>query len=336
MFIVNSYFLAIVLSFVTMLCWGSWGNSQKLASKTWRYELFYWDYVIGILLFSLLIGFTLGSFGDQGRGFIEDISQVSSESFSAAFVGGVIFNASNILLSASISLAGMAVAFPVGVGLALVLGVFINYFGTPKGDPVILFIGVVLIVIAIILNGMASGNVSSETETGKAKKNGVKIAIFAGILMSFFYRFVSSSMDLSNLENPALGMLTPYGAFFIFTLGIFASNFIFNTIVMKRPFVGKPVKYSQYFAGDMRMHLVGILGGIIWGLGTALSYIAAGTAGPAISYALGQGAPLIAALWGVFIWKEFKGASRFTYLLLTLMFILFIVGLSLIVISGGS
>ncbi|HHU42122.1 MAG TPA: multidrug DMT transporter permease, partial [Fermentimonas caenicola] len=163
MFIVNSYSLAIIFCFITMLCWGSWGNSQKLASKSWRYELFYWDYVIGILLLSLIFGLTLGSIGDQGRGFIEDISQVSSQSFWSAFVGGIIFNASNILLSASISLAGMAVAFPVGVGIALVLGVFINYFGAPKGDPVILFLGVALIVIAIILNGIASGKVSSVT-----------------------------------------------------------------------------------------------------------------------------------------------------------------------------
>ena len=230
----------------------------------------------------------------------------------------------------------MAVAFPVGVGIALVLGVFINYFGAPKGDPVILFLGVALIVIAIILNGIASGKVSSVTETVKTKKKGVIIAIFAGILMSFFYRFVASSMDLSNLENPISGLMTPYGAFFIFSLGIFASNFIFNTIVMKKPFIGVPIKYSEYFAGKMNLHLVGILGGIIWGVGTALSYIAAGKAGPAISYALGQGAPMIAALWGVFIWKEFKGAPKSTNTLLTMMFILFIAGLSLIVISGGS
>jgi glucose uptake protein len=261
---------------------------------------------------------------------------VNSKNFWSAFTGGIIFNASNILLSASISLAGMSVAFPIGVGLALVLGVFINYFGAPKGDPVILFVGVALIVIAIILNGLASGKVSSGTEEKKTKKKGIIIAVCAGILMSFFYRFVASAMDLNNLENPMPGMLTPYGAFFIFSLGILGSNFIFNTIVMKKPFVGETVRYSQYFKGGLSTHSVGILGGIIWGVGTALSYIAAGKAGPAISYALGQGAPMIAALWGVFIWKEFKGASKQVNLLLTLMFILFIAGLAMIVLSGGS
>ena len=336
MFIVQNYPFAVLLCLITMLCWGSWGNTQKLAAKTWRYELFYWDYVIGIVLLSLIVGFTLGSIGDQGRSFTDDIVQVSSNNFWSAFAGGIIFNAANILLSASISLAGMSVAFPVGVGLALVLGVFINYFGAPKGDPVILFMGVTLIVIAIILNGLASGKVSSGTEENKAKKKGVFIAICAGILMSFFYRFVASTMDLNNLEKPMQGMLTPYGAFFIFSLGILGSNFIFNTIVMKKPFIGEPVSYSQYFKGNLSTHSVGILGGIIWGVGTVLSYIAAGKAGPAISYALGQGAPMIAALWGVFIWKEFKGASKPVNLLLTLMFILFIAGLAMIVVSGGN
>ena len=336
MFIVQNYPFAVLLCLITMLCWGSWGNTQKLAAKTWRYELFYWDYVIGIVLLSLIFGFTLGSIGDQGRSFIDDILQVNTHNFWSAFAGGIIFNAANILLSASISLAGMSVAFPVGVGLALVLGVFINYFGAPKGDPVILFLGVALIVVAIILNGLASGKTTTGTEASNNKKKGIIIAICAGILMSFFYRFVAAAMDLNNLENPTAGMLTPYGAFFIFSLGILGSNFIFNTVVMKKPFVGEPVNYSQYFKGNLSTHSVGILGGIIWGVGTVLSYIAAGKAGPAISYALGQGAPMIAALWGVFIWKEFKGSSKMVNLLLTLMFILFIAGLAMIVVSGGS
>ena len=336
MFIVQSYPIAVLLCLVTMLCWGSWGNTQKLAAKTWRYELFYWDYVIGIVLLSLIFGFTLGSMGDQGRSFIADITQVSANNFWSAFAGGIIFNAANILLSASISLAGMSVAFPVGVGLALVLGVFINYFGAPKGDPMILFLGVALVVVAIILNGLASGKISTSTEASNNKKKGIIIAICAGILMSFFYRFVAVAMDLNNFENPTVGMLTPYGAFFIFSLGILGSNFIFNTIVMKKPFVGEPVSYSHYFKGNLSTHSVGVLGGIIWGVGTVLSYIAAGKAGPAISYALGQGAPMIAALWGLFIWKEFKGSSKMVNLLLTLMFILFIAGLAMIVVSGGS
>lgn len=334
MFVVENYPLAVLLCIVTMFCWGSWGNTQKLAAKTWRYELFYWDYVIGILLLSLVFGFTLGSYGEQGRSFIPDLAQVSSSNFWSAFTGGIIFNASNILLAASISLAGMSVAFPIGVGLALVLGVFINYFSTPKGDPILLFIGVALIVVAIICNGIAAGKKSSEQTQNKNK--GLVLAVIAGVLMSFFYRFVAAAMDLDNFESPTAGMATPYTAFFIFSIGIFCSNFIFNTVVMKRPFVGSPVSYKEYFKGGLSTHMVGVFGGIVWGIGTALSYIAAGKAGAAISYALGQGAPMIAAFWGVFIWKEFSGAPKKVNTLLFLMFVLFILGLFLIILSGGS
>lgn len=334
MFIVNSYAVAVLLCVITMICWGSWGNAQKLASKNWRYELFYWDYTIGILLFSILMAFTLGSIGSSGRSFLEDLGQADLSNLGSAIVGGVIFNASNILLSASVSIAGMAVAFPLGVGLALVLGVFINYFSAPKGDPTLLFIGVALIVVAIIMNGIAAGKNNAQSKNDDRKK-GIYLAAVAGILMSFFYRFVAAAMDLDNFESPQAGMITPYTAFFIFAVGIFISNFIFNTFVMKKPFVGSTVSYSEYFKGSLSTHMVGILGGCIWALGTLFSYIAAGKAGSAISYALGQGAPMIAAIWGIFVWKEFKGAPKSVNTLLLLMFILFVAGLSLIVVSGN-
>src|SRR5450631_2539817 len=142
MFIIQNYPLAILFCIITMLCWGSWANTQKLAEKTWRFELFYWDYVIGILLFSLISAFTLGSMGEQGRSFIDDLKQADSGNMSSAFLGGIIFNAANILFGAAIAIAGMSVAFPIGIGLALVLGVIVNYAGTQKGDPFLLFTGV--------------------------------------------------------------------------------------------------------------------------------------------------------------------------------------------------
>ena len=337
MFIVENYTMAVVLCFITMMCWGSWGNTQKLAAKTWRYELFYWDYVIGMFLFSLVIGFTLGSIGTEGRHFVDDLAQASWASVGSVLIGGVVFNASNILLSASVSLAGMSVAFPLGVGIALVLGVIINYIGEPKGNALLLAIGVAFVVAAIICNGVASGRVAkSSDESSSRHRKGIILAVCAGVLMSFFYRFVAAAMDLNDFEHPAAGMFTPYGALFVFSTGVLLSNFVFTTWAMRRPFVGEPVTYRQYFAGSLSTHMVGALGGAIWCLGTACSYIAAGKAGGAISYALGQGAPMIAAIWGVFIWKEFKGADRRTDWLLALMFILFIAGLSWIIAAGGN
>ena len=340
MFIVNSYALAVVLCFITMLCWGSWGNTQKLAAKSWRYELFYWDYVIGMVLFALLLAFTAGSIGSEGRPFLQDLAQASSSSILWILLGGVIFNASNILLSASVSIAGMSVAFPLGVGLALVLGVINNYRvavqqGSKTGNVLLLIIGVALVVCAIVFNGIAS---SKKGEGGVSKadqRKGVILALIAGVVMSFFSSFVMRAMDTANFVSPAAGKVTPYTAIVIFTVGVLLSNLLFNTIVMKKPFVGEPVSYKQYFSGNFKTHLVGVLGGCIWCLGTALSYITAEKAGPAVSYALGQGAPMVAAIWGVFIWKEFKGAKKGVYWLLAAMFCFFIAGLATIIVAGN-
>lgn len=332
MYIVSSYPFAIFLCFITMLCWGSWGNTQKLAGKTWRYELFYWDYVIGVLLFSLINAFTLGSIGEAGRSFIPDLMQADLTNIGSAFLGGVIFNLANILLSAAIAVAGMSVAFPVGIGLALVLGVIINYFGSQKGDPLFLFLGVGLVTLAIVLNALAYKKTASGDQ--KVTSKGILISILAGLLMSFFYRFVAASMDLENFESPAVGMMTPYTAAVIFAIGVFLSNFIFNTIVMKKPISGEPTNYKAYFSGKFSIHLVGILGGIIWGIGNSFNLVAAGKAGAAISYGLGQGATLVAALWGVFIWKEFKNSPKGTNLKLAIMFVLFLLGIFSIIYAG--
>ena len=331
MFIPQSYSLAIILCAVTMLCWGSWGNTQKLAGKSWRFELFYWDYVIGILLFSILLGFTLGSNGENGRGFIEDILQAKPGNMLNAILGGIVFNASNILLVAAMVIAGMAVAFPVGVGIALVLGVIINYIFTPQGNPVYLFGGVALIVAAIIIDAIAYKKHS--TLLKKVSGKGILLSISAGVLMSLFYRFVASSM-ITSFEMPEAGKLTPYSAIFFFAVGVLVSNFLFNYLIMKRPFDGKPLSFKDYTNGSFGVHLTGILGGAIWNIGMSMSIIASGKAGFAISYGLGQGATLIAALWGVFIWKEFKGASKSVNALVFMMFVAYLAGLALLVYAG--
>ena len=289
-----------------------------------------------MVLFALLLAFTAGSIGAEGRPFLQDLGQASWASIGWVLLGAVVFNVSNILLSASVSIAGMAVAFPLGVGIALVMGVLNNLILHPVAgqNTALLWIGVALVVIAIVCNGVASGKVSNEQRDPKQNRKGIILALLAGIIMSFFSALVYNGVDLANFKAPAAGMLTPYTAMVIFALGVFLSNFIVNTIVMKKPFIGEPVTYKQYFAGNFKTHLVGMLGGAIWALGTSLNYISAGEAGAAVSYALGQGAPMIAAIWGVFIWKEFKGAKKGVYGLLALMFALFIAGLACVVVAG--
>jgi glucose uptake protein len=330
MFILESYSLAVLFCIITMLCWGSWANTQKLAEKSWRFELFYWDYVIGILILSLVFALTLGSSGEQGRGFLADLQQGDNESIQSALIGGIIFNLANILLIAAISIAGMSVAFPVGIGIALIWGVIDNYLKVPSGNPTLIFSGVILIAIGIVVNALAYKKLTGSEK--KVSSRGLIISILAGVLMAQFYGFVVSGM-VKNFSVPEVGKLTPYTSIVIFSVGILISNFLFNTILMRKPVQGTPVSYGDYFNGNFKSHLTGILGGIIWCIGMSFSIIASDKAGPAISYGLGQGAVLVAAIWGVFIWKEFKAAPKGTNTLLYIMFICFFVGLSLLVYS---
>ena len=330
MFVIQTYPFAVAFCFLAMLAWGSWANTQKLAEKTWRFELFYWDYALGVLLFSLVIGFTLGSSGTEGRSFVNDISQAESSNVISALLGGVVFNLSNILLVASIAIAGMSTGITIGVGIALVLGVLINYLSYPLGNPLYLFIGVGFIIAATLASAFAYRKISSGSEKTPAK--GIGLAIMAGIIMSFFFRFIAGSMA-TDFNKPEEGRLTPYSAIFFFSLGLFLSNFLFNTIVMKWPISGTPVPAKAYFRGNLKTHLTGILGGAVWCIGLTASILASEKAGFAISYGLGQGATIIAVLWGIIVWKEFRGAPAGTNRLLVLMLAFYVAGLTGIIIS---
>jgi glucose uptake protein len=315
-----------------MLCWGSWGNTQKLASREWKYQLFYWDYGVGVLLSALAMAFTMGSLGGEGRGFLADISQAGTGHMALAFLGGVLFNLSNILLVIAIDIAGLAVAFPIGVGLALVLGVLQTYYFRPEGNPALMAAGVALVVVAIIINAVAYKKLQSAKSGGS--RLGIIISVAAGVLMGCgFFGLVAKGM-VHNFATPEAGLMTPYTALVVFSLGLFISNFLWNTIVSKKPIRGEPVPVGDYFTkGNLRLHAVGILGGVIWNIGMAFSLIASSAAGAALSYALGQGATMVSALWGVFIWKEFKDAPPGTNKLLAAMFACFAVGLGILVAS---
>jgi len=331
MLIVESYPLAVAMCVVTMLCWGSWANTQKLASAKWQFQLFYWDYSLGVLLLTLVFAFTIGSIGEEGRGFIADITQASPEALSSALIGGALFNFANILLVVAIDIAGMAVAFPLAIGLALVIGVVSNYVAFPVGDATLLFTGVGLVALAIVLDALIYKRLPDDGS--KSMRKGLTISIICGIAMGFFYRFVADSMS-TDFANPDAGLMSPYSAGVVFSIGLLVSNIVFLVPLMYKPVSGEVAPMGEYFSkGTPKLHLVGIFGGVIWALGFSLNIIAAGSAGYAISYGLGQGATMVAAFWGVFIWKEFKDAPEGTNKLITAMFVLFFIGLGLIIYS---
>ena len=297
---------------------------KKLALPDVLLGLFSWAYTCS---YSLRVDD--GKHRFRGRNFLADIQQANLSSVFSAAVGGVVFNFSNLLIVAAITVAGLSVAFPIGVGLALVIGVVVNYIKQPQGNPLLLFSGVLLIVAAIVVNAFASSKVTESRSSSRFK--GILLSVFAGIIMGFFYRFVADSMTL-NFTTPEPGKLTPYSAVFVFSIGLFFSNFIWNTYFMYRPVDGNCSTYAAFFLkGTFKQHLIGIAGGLIFNTGFLFNLIASDKAGPAISYGLGQGSTMIGAAWGVFVFKEFKGAPPSINRYLAIMFVTFIIGLGLIV-----
>jgi glucose uptake protein len=326
MFVVDKIGLAIALCFVTMLGWGSWANTQKAAGKDkWPFQLYYWDYALGVFLLGLVLMLTLGSAGPAGMSAIDNLSQAGAAAVGIALLSGALFNISNILLVVAIDAAGMSVAFPVGVGLALVIGTVVSYLQTPKGSPALLFGGVALVVVAMILSAAAYSRLPRQP--GRGWTRGLVYAIVAGCLMGSFYpqlmRAISPDFNSSPIQP---GRLTPYAALAVFGMGLLLSNFAVNTVFMRTAKLG----YRDYLQGSARLHILGLLGGFIWMLALSANVIASGVAGPAISYALGQGATLVAAIWGVLIWKEFRHAPPGTTPYVISMFAGYAAGLTLI------
>jgi len=317
MFVPETLAVAFVMMITSTICWGSWANTSKL-TKDYRFELFYWDYAIGIFLVSLILAFTMGSTGGEGEGFLANVNAADSGNIVSALIGGFIFNIANLLLVAGIELAGLAVAFPVAIGIALVVGVVMSYAIQPVGSAGLLGLGVALAIVAVILIGKAYGRLAQDGEAVSRKS--LIICIVSGLLMGSFAPFVTKALTAGH-------PLTPYSIAVFFTLGAFLCCFVVNVYFMKKPLYGTPVNFSGFFKAGARNHALGVLGGFIWGTGTVFNFVAASLVGVAISYAIGQAAPMVAAAWGVFVWKEFAGADKQAKLYLTLMFVCYILAL---------
>ena len=324
MFMPPSLAVALLMMITAAVCWGSWANTFK-GVKNYRFELFYWDYAIGIFLISLILALTMGSSGHDSSSFLNNVQSADRSNIVSTLIGGAIFNLANLLLVAAIDMAGLAIAFPVSIGIALVVGVLLSYSLEQKGNPIFLAIGVACALIAVILDGKAYGSLAG---TGRTfSKKSIVTCVVSGVLMGLWNPFMTYAMTRGN-------SLTPYSAAVFLTLGALLSCFIWNLYFMKHPLVGEPVSLGGFFRGTPSGHLLGLLGGAIWGLGTVFSLTAGKLSGQAISYAIGQSAPMVAALWGLLAWKEFAGAGSRAKLYLVLMFVFY--GLAILLVARAN
>lgn len=324
MFTPQTLGVALAMMITSAICWGSWANTYK-GVKNYRFELFYWDYAIGIFVISLILGHTMGSTGHDASSLVNNIHSAEVSNVVYALIGGALFNLANLLLVAAIDMAGLAVAFPVSIGIALVVGTVLSYVLQPKGNAGFLALGVIWALVAVILDGMAYGSLAA---TGRSvSRKSIVTCVVSGVLMGLWAPFMTHAMT----HGRSLG---PYSAAVFLTLGALLSCFIWNIYFMKHPLVGEPVSLSGFFHAPLSGHLLGLLGGFIWGVGTVFNLVAASLTGVAISYAIGQSAPMVAALWGILAWKEFKGSGSRAKLYLTLMFVFY--GLAIFLISQAN
>jgi glucose uptake protein len=316
MFVPNSFGVALAVLLVGMMCWGSWANAYKITPDR-RFELFYWDYVIGIFLTAIVGALTLGSmFG--GPTALQNLLAASRESILYALLAGVVLNCGNVLLTAALSLVGMTVAFPIAQGLSIVVGTIISYLITPKGNPIYLFVGVGLVLAAVMLSSLAYR--AREANSVKPSKKGFFLAVLSGILFCGFGPLVTKAFACAKPVDP-------YGAAVLFTAGAFLSTFPLMGYFMRFPVKGAPISAAEFWRSSKKEHLTGLLGGFIWGAGTVFTFTAANYVGMALAGAIGQANSVIAASWGVFVWLEFRGASVRVRLLLVAMFAFYIGGI---------
>jgi glucose uptake protein len=323
MFVPLTFSIALVMMIASTICWGSWANTYKL-TQGYRFELFYWDYAIGVLVISLLCALTLGSHSGDPSSFLANLHSASTSNMLYAALGGFIFNIANVLLLAGIEIAGLAVAFPLSIGIALVEGVILSYLVQSRGNPYLLGVGVILALLAVVLIGKAYGRLTGVRSDTSRK--GFVICIVSGVLMGAFAPFNAHALTS---EHP----LTPYSIAVFFALGAFACCFVCNTYLMRHPLVGTSVDFDQYFRTGISQHAIGLAGGFIWGIGMVFNLVAANLVGVSVSYAIGQASPMIAALWGLIVWHEFARADSRARTYLAAMFLCYL--LALVFISGA-
>jgi glucose uptake protein len=339
MILPQTHAAVLFLMILSLLCWGSWANSYKLAGK-WRYEIYYFDFVAGVVVAAFLYALTVGNLGFDGFSFADDLMHAGKRQWLYGFTGGMVFNLGNMILMSAISVAGMAVAFPVGIGVAIIVGTSLAYAARSTGSPALLFGGCVLIAAAAAAAALAyryqavlrheelarAGKAASTRRPSSIK--GIVLALVSGLILGSFFPLVEKA------RGGDLG-LGPYAIAVVFAIGVFFSTFVFNVFLMNLPVEGEPLEIPEIFRSTLKQHLLGLAGGAVWctGLVASLAVTSApaeARVGPVEGYFLAQGFPLIAALWGILAWKELKGSDLRVKALAVVMFVLFVCGLLLI------
>jgi glucose uptake protein len=315
--------IALLLIVVSMVCWGSWPNLLK-ALPGWRLEYFYIDYTLGFLATMLLLAATLGSGSAVGMEFLDRLAAAGTRELWLAALGGLVWNAGNILLLNAIMIAGLAIAFPIASVLAITLGVGIGYWAQPIGNPLWLLVSVPILVLAAVANAAAYRAIG--TTGGSGGRLGIVLSLVAGFLVGIFPPFIAGAISGAQ-------PLDPYSVSIAFMAGATVATAIGMPLLLAKPLIGDPGRLGGYFEGGTRRHAAGWVAGVIWCIGTVSNFASAGVVGVAISWGIGSGAPMVGALWGIFLWKEFRGASRKAGALISVSLALYVVGVVLVALS---
>ena len=339
MILPQSYPTVLFLMVLSLLCLGSWASGFKFAGK-WRFELFYLDFALGLFLASVIFAFTVGNVGYDGFNLIDALQNAGKRQWLYAFVGGMIFNLGNMLLMAAVSVSGLAVAFPMGMGMALLLGTGLGIAGRPAGNSLLLGLGCLLILTSILVNAvsyriMGVARHEALARAGKAKSTrrpsplkGIFLALLAGLLIGSFTPLVEKA------RQGDLG-LGPYAVGLIFAFGVFFSSFVYDIFFMNLPVEGEPLEFGAYLNGRLKQHLAGLASGFIWYTGLVLAWVCASVpeaiqGGPMLRFMLAEGSPVLAALWGIVVFREFKNSDVRVKLMGALMLALLLCGLAMI------
>ena len=341
----TTYLSALLVTILGLIALGSWINALKLTGK-WRFELFYFDVALGVAVAAAVAAFTLGTLGSDGFTFLDDMMRAGKRNMAFGAAAGMLFNLGYMLLVGGVSLAGMAIAFPLGLGMALILSSLLSYFSRPQGQPIMVFIGLGLVALALILDMVTHRLLSMRKEIQRMKAGEhrtLKPRIsWRALLVSFIGGLLIGALGplLSMAKTGDTG-LGPYSLVVMFSVGILFSTFVFNLYLMNLPLSGRPLEILEYFRGRLRQHAIGLLGGAVWAMGIIASLVATSAPEEAqvargTSFALLESAPLLAALWGLAAWKEFKEADARTTSLLVLMLFLYLAGLVMLALAPFS